>query len=70
METGLLDRAATEPVPDEINERALENTLQYKDRNADTEIVAASMGPQDATKTLRKLLSMGADSAVLDVRGR
>jgi electron transfer flavoprotein beta subunit len=65
LETGLLDRSASEPVPDEINERALENALQYKDSEKDTEIVVLSMGPEDATKTLRKLLSMGADSAVL-----
>lgn len=63
--TGVLDRAASEPVPDEINERALENALVFKDENKDTEIVVVTMGPEDATKTLRKLLSMGADSAVL-----
>ncbi|MGD6980920.1 MULTISPECIES: electron transfer flavoprotein subunit beta/FixA family protein [Citricoccus] len=65
LETGMLDRAASEPVPDEINERALENALVYKDAHQDTEVVVLTMGPQDATKTLRKLLSMGADSAVL-----
>ena len=65
LESGLLDRAASEPVPDEINERALENALAFKDENKDTEIVVVAMGPEDATKTLRKLLSMGADSAVL-----
>jgi electron transfer flavoprotein beta subunit len=65
LESGLLDRAASEPVPDEINERALETALQYKDAHKDAEIVVLSMGPEDATKTLRKLLSMGADSAVL-----
>jgi len=65
LESGLLDRAASEPVPDEINERALESALQYKDAHSDTEIVVLSMGLEDTTKTLRKLLSMGADSAVL-----
>lgn len=65
LETGMLDREASEPVPDEINERALENALLYKDANADTEITVLSMGPEDAVKTLRKLLSLGADSAVL-----
>jgi electron transfer flavoprotein beta subunit len=65
LETGMLDRGASEPVPDEINERSLENALQYKDGNPDTEIVVLSMGPEDASKTLRKTLSMGADSAVL-----
>jgi electron transfer flavoprotein beta subunit len=65
LESGLLDRAASEPVPDEINERALENALVFKDANKDAEIVVLSMGLEDTTKTLRKLLSMGADSAVL-----
>jgi electron transfer flavoprotein beta subunit len=65
LETGMLDREASEPVPDEIDERALEVALQFKDANPDAEIVALSMGLEDTTKTLRKLLSMGADSAVL-----
>lgn len=65
LTTGMLERDASEPVPDEINERALENALQYKDANPATEIVVLSMGPEDADKALRKLLSMGADSAVL-----
>ena len=65
LTTGMFDRDASEPVPDEINERALENALRYKDANPDTDIVVLSMGPEDTAKTLRKLLSMGADSAVL-----
>lgn len=65
LTTGMLDRTASEPVPDEICERALENALRYKDANPDTEIVVVAMGPEDTTKTLRKLLSMGADSALL-----
>lgn len=65
LETGMLDREASEPVPDEINERALETALQYKEANANTEIVVLSMGPQRATDSMRKLLSMGADSAIV-----
>ncbi|GAA1786958.1 electron transfer flavoprotein subunit beta/FixA family protein [Pseudarthrobacter sulfonivorans] len=63
--TGHLDRSASDAVPDEINERAAEVALKYKDSHPGTEIVALSMGPEDADKTLRKLLSMGVDSAVL-----
>ncbi|MCA4134267.1 electron transfer flavoprotein subunit beta/FixA family protein [Arthrobacter sp. M4] len=63
--TGMLDRAASDPVPDEIGERALENALRYKDANPDAEVVVLMMGPEDTSKSLRKLLSMGADSAVL-----
>lgn len=65
LDTGMLDREASDPVPDEINERALGAVLQFKDTDPDTEVVMLSMGPEDSTKTLRRLLSMGADSAVL-----
>jgi electron transfer flavoprotein beta subunit len=64
LQTGLLDRTASERVPDEINERALEVALQFKDEHDDTEVVVLTVGPSEATKSLRKLLSMGADSAV------
>lgn len=65
MDTGMLVRdGAAEPVPDEINERVMEIALQHRDAGADAEIVAVTMGPEDATKTLRKMLAMGADSAV------
>lgn len=65
LETGQLDRLASEPVPDEINERALEVALLRKDDNPETEVILVSIGPETAKKSLRKLLSMGADSAVL-----
>ena len=65
LESGMLDRSASDPVADEINERALENALLYKDNQKDTEILVLTMGPEDSTKTLRKLLSMGADAGVL-----
>ena len=65
LETGMLDRDASEPVPDEINERALETALEYKAANSGSEVVVLSMGPEAATDSMRKLLSMGADSAVV-----
>src|SRR5699024_10425437 len=65
LETGQLNRLVSEPVPDEINERALELALVHKDHNPKTEIVLVSIGPETAKKSLRKLLAMGADSAVL-----
>lgn len=61
---GTVDREASDKIIDEINERALEVALSYKDANKGTEVVLMAMGPADATKTLRKGLSMGADSAV------
>lgn len=62
--TGYVDRDASDRIVDEIDERALEVALSYKDRAKDTEVVALTMGPSTATEALRKALSMGADSAV------
>lgn len=62
--TGMLDRVTADNVLDEINERALEVALRYKDANKGTEVVAVSMGPSTAAKGLRKALSMGADTAL------
>jgi electron transfer flavoprotein beta subunit len=62
--TGLIDRAANEPIIDEVAERALEAALSYKDSHKDAEVVVLSMGPTGVTTALRKALSMGADSAL------
>lgn len=64
LATGLLDRAASDSVVDEINERALEVALQVKDSAKDTEIIAIAMGPGEAKDGLKKALQMGADRAV------
>ncbi len=64
LETGWVDRDASESVIDEIGERALEVALAHKDADKSTEVVALSMGPSETTKALRKALSMGADSAI------
>lgn len=65
LKTGRLDREAGENIADEINERALEVALRYKDGDkSGTEVVVLTMGPDSAAQALRKALSMGADSAV------
>jgi len=64
LATGLLDRESGDQVVDEIDERALEVALQYKDAHKDAEVVVLTMGPDSAKEALRKGLSMGADSAV------
>ena len=61
---GLVDRDASDAVIDEISERALELALQQKDSDKSTEVVVLSMGPAGVKDSLRKALSMGADSAV------
>ncbi|MEV1131879.1 electron transfer flavoprotein subunit beta/FixA family protein [Agromyces sp. NPDC049794] len=63
LETGLADRAASEPVLDEIGERALEVALSHADKN-EAEVVVMSMAPERAATTIRKGLAMGAASAV------
>lgn len=62
--TGLLDRAASERILDDIGERALEAALTVKDDDKSTEVVALTMGPAAAGDAIRKALSMGADSGV------
>ena len=64
LETGIADRAASDPVLDEIGERSLEVALNYADKHPDTEIVVLSMAPASAAATVRKGLAMGASSAV------
>lgn len=60
-ETGLLDRAATEAVTDEISERGVECALRVKDTDDSVEVVALTVGRPEAEKALRRILAMGAD---------
>lgn len=62
--SGRLDRAAGDPVIDEIGERAIEIALQHKDSDKSAEVVVVTMGPAKASDVLKKGLGMGADSAV------
>jgi electron transfer flavoprotein beta subunit len=43
---------------------ALEEALRLKDKDASTEVVVASIGPERVTQALRTALGMGADRAV------
>ncbi|MFV0435039.1 MAG: electron transfer flavoprotein subunit beta/FixA family protein [Leucobacter sp.] len=63
-ETGLADRAASETVIDEIDERALEVALRHADAHPGTEISVVTVAPEGATATIRKTLAMGAHSAL------
>lgn len=65
LETGMLDRTASELVPDEISERACEVALQARENLGDAEIIVICMGPTDSESTVRRLLAMGADSGVI-----
>ncbi|WP_132991789.1 electron transfer flavoprotein subunit beta/FixA family protein [Gordonia zhaorongruii] len=58
-----LDREAADAVLDEINERAVEEALQIKEREGG-EVTILCAGPDRATDAIRKALSMGADKAI------
>jgi electron transfer flavoprotein beta subunit len=64
LETGLVDRGASEAVLDEICGRAMEVAVSHAEEHEGTEVVAVSVGPESAASTLREALAIGADSAV------
>ncbi len=48
-----------------FDEIAVEEAIRLKEKGAETEIVAVSIGPTKAQETLRTALAMGADRAIL-----
>ena len=60
---GALDRDASDAVLDEINERAVEESLRLSEVHGG-EVTVLTMGPDRASEAIRKALSMGADRAV------
>jgi electron transfer flavoprotein beta subunit len=62
-EDNTLDRDAADAVMNELDEYAIEQGLQLTEANGG-EVTVLSVGPEKATETIRKALSMGADKAV------
>ncbi|MFD0774764.1 electron transfer flavoprotein subunit beta/FixA family protein [Streptomonospora algeriensis] len=58
-----LDRAASDGVINELDEYAIEEALLLKEKHGG-EVTVLTMGPDRATDSIRKALSMGADKAV------
>ncbi len=58
-----VDRAAVDPVINYIDEFAIEEGLRLKEEH-DGEVTILTVGPEKATESIRKALSMGADKAV------
>jgi electron transfer flavoprotein beta subunit len=58
-----LDRDSVDAVMNEIDEYAVEEALRLKEAHGG-EVTVLTMGPERATETIRKALSMGADKAV------
>jgi electron transfer flavoprotein beta subunit len=58
-----LDRGATDPVMNEMDEYAVEEALRIQEAQGG-EVTILCMGPDAAAETVRKALSMGADKAI------
>src|SRR5512139_1403520 len=63
-----LDREAADGVMNELDEYAVEEALKLAEAHGG-EVVVITMGPDRAAETVRKALSMGADSGVHLVDG-
>ena len=58
-----VDRASADNVINEMDEYAIEEALQVRDREGG-EVTVLTVGPESAADSIRKALSMGADKAV------
>jgi electron transfer flavoprotein beta subunit len=61
---GTLDRESVDGLINELDEYAIEEGLQIKEASEGSEVTILTMGPEKATDSVRKALSMGADKAV------
>jgi electron transfer flavoprotein beta subunit len=61
---GTVDRAAADGLLSELDEYALEQALQIADDGDDVEVVALTLGPDDASVAIKRALQMGATSGV------
>jgi electron transfer flavoprotein beta subunit len=60
-----VDRAGVDGLLSELDEYAVEQALQIKEKlGDDTEVTVLSVGPDEATDAIRKALQMGADKGV------
>src|ERR1700690_1566044 len=59
-----LDRESVDGLINELDEYAIEEALQIKEAHEGSEVTVLTMGPDKATESIRKALSMGADKAV------
>src|ERR1700750_2042011 len=60
-----VDRVGVDGLLSELDEYAVEQALQVKEKlGDDTQVPVLTVGPDDATDAVRKALQMGADKAV------
>src|SRR5918997_1442748 len=61
---GTVDRAAVDGLLSELDEYALEQALQVAESRDDVEVVALTLGPDDAADAIKRALQMGADAGI------
>jgi electron transfer flavoprotein beta subunit len=61
---GTVDRAAGDGLLSELDEYALEQALQIADEGDDVEVVALTLGPDDAAAAVKRALQMGASAGI------
>ena len=59
-----VDRVGVDGLLSELDEYAIEQALQIKESQGDTEVTVLTVGPEGAVDAIRKALQMGADKGV------
>jgi electron transfer flavoprotein beta subunit len=59
-----VDRVSVPGLLSELDEYAVEQALQLKEKNEGTEVIALTVGPEAASEAIKKTLQMGADRGV------
>ncbi len=59
-----VDRAGVPGLLSELDEYAVEQALQLKEKNEGSEVTALTIGPEAASEAIKKSLQMGADKGV------
>ncbi len=59
-----VDRVGVDGLLSELDEYAVEQALQLKEKNEDAVVTALTVGPEDASEAIKKALQMGADKGV------
>ncbi|GAB4169460.1 MAG: electron transfer flavoprotein subunit beta/FixA family protein [Calditrichia bacterium] len=59
-----IDEAGIKWIMSPYDEYAVEEAIQYKEKNGDVEVVVVSVGPERAQEAIRTALAMGADRGV------
>jgi electron transfer flavoprotein beta subunit len=61
---GTVDRASTDGLLSELDEYAVEQALRIAETGDDVEVVAMTLGPDDAADAIKRCLQMGASAGI------